>query len=281
VALVASAGTARTMVVDLSDPVQPDPFPDGTFDVTDASETITNYYFSNLGGTHAWFARKQSGGGFIAYDITGLRPDDYTPPQWSAQLHTPDGSGGYVFQSEDHLFVGDSNFGSVYDITDLTAAVEVGRFQLQGDLDTVSPVGNVAMVSVDSGSAPGQATAVMPWRADPDIRGPRVGFHSPGDGEVFVATTGRVGAVFDEMVERKSVFSGSFRVADEEGWPVSGVFNVQESVVNFTPDEQLEQGTYTVTIPAGGITDVSGNPTEEEFSWQFATGPIVGGAPSP
>lgn len=268
VALVASAGTARTAVVDLSDPQVPELFPNGAFEVLDGVGAITNYYFSNLGGDHAWFARKQGGGGFIAYDIT-----DFANPVFDAELFTADGSGGYVFQAEDHLFVGDSNFGSVYDITDLHEAVEVGRFQLQGDLDTVTPISNVALVSVDSGAMEGQATAVMPWRTAPDESGPTAGFHSPADGEVFVATTGRVGLVFDEMVERKSVFEGSFRVADETGQPVPGTFNVQESIVNFTPTDGLELNTtYTVTVPAGGITDISGNSTEEEVSWQFSTG---------
>jgi len=74
-------------------------------------------------------------------------------------------------------------------------------------------------------------------------------------------------------VEHASVFEGSFRVVDSWGQQVPGRFNTQESIVNFTADEPLvADQVYTVTVPAGGITDVSGNPTVEAFSWRFSTG---------
>jgi hypothetical protein len=78
---------------------------------------------------------------------------------------------------------------------------------------------------------------------------------------------------FDEWIEHASVFEGSFRVVDARGQNVPGRFNTQETIANFIPDEPLaEDQVYTVTIPARGITDVSGNPTAEDFSWSFSTG---------
>ena len=75
------------------------------------------------------------------------------------------------------------------------------------------------------------------------------------------------------MVEFRSVFEGSFRVATSEGDPVAGVFSVQENIVHFTPSDPLgEQTTYTVTVPAGGITDFSGNATDDEVLFRFSTG---------
>jgi len=37
----------------------------------------------------------------------------------------------------------------------------------------------------------------------------------------------------------------------------------------------VEDTTYTMTLPAGGITDVSGNPTTSDYSWHFSTGASV------
>ncbi|MND05816.1 hypothetical protein D3C83_268290 [compost metagenome] len=43
--------------------------------------------------------------------------------------------------------------------------------------------------------------------------------------------------------------------------------------MNFTPDAPLEPDTtYVVVLPAGGIADVSGNPSSTELRWRFSTG---------
>ena len=99
---------------------------------------------------------------------------------------------------------------------------------------------------------------------------------SPRNGDTFAALTSRIGLSFDEMVEPKSVFAGSFRVTDNDGWPVAGSFSAQENLVNFTPSEPLQDSTtYVVTVPAGGITDFFGNPTETELTFRFSTGSEV------
>jgi hypothetical protein len=54
------------------------------------------------------------------------------------------------------------------------------------------------------------------------------------------------------------------------------MFNVQESIVNFTPDEPLApDSTYIVGVMAGGVTDVSGNAVAEDLVWRFSTGSEV------
>ncbi|MCP4870535.1 MAG: hypothetical protein GY898_17670 [Proteobacteria bacterium] len=265
-----SAGLTRMVLVDLDDPLDPQPVLGGDLLIDDSTGAEAPYYFANLGGPYALFARKDEGGGPILYDIS----DENRRPSFVGEAYTDDGSGGYVFLQEDHLFFGDSDFASIYDASDPTAPVEVLRLDLQGDLDTLTPVGNVAIASVDSGAVPGQSSAVIPWRTTLDRRGPRVGMTSPADGERGVASTGRVGLSFDEMIEPMSVFAGSFRVADPDGEPVPGQFNTQENLVNFTPDEDLlSDATYTVTVPAGGVTDVSGNVLEADVVFTFETAP--------
>lgn len=267
-ALAAYAGGSRTVLLDLGDPLAPAPVPFGDFNVQDGDGVEVSYYFSNLAGRYALFARNHNGGGPIVYDL-----DSPGTPRFVGDHFTPEGDGGYVFGHGDRLFFGDSNFGTLYDFSDPAAMVDLGTFELQGDLDTVTPVGNVAVVSVDDGALPGEASVVVPWQASPDDDPPAVGLTSPADGEVFVPITGRIGLLFDEMIEAKSVHPGSVRVWTSEGESVPGRFHVQEAIVNFTPDEPLAGNTtHFVDVPAGGVADISGNPVAADFVFSFSTG---------
>jgi hypothetical protein len=267
VGMASSMGVSRTVLLDLSDPWSPVALPGGDWSTEDADGTTRPYYAANVGGTYAWFARSKDGGGPLVYDIS-----DPTAPQRVGDVKTPDGDGGYVFLQNDHLFVGDSNFGSVYDATDPAAMRELGRFALPGDLDTVTPLGNVAVVAVDEKADPGRASVVVPWQAEPETVAPRPGLLSPADGEVGVASTARIGVVYDEMIEPASVHRGSFRVADAAGRPIPGTFDVLESIINFTPNDPLPAGPIHVVLPAGGITDASGNRQAVDRAWWFVVG---------
>jgi hypothetical protein len=173
------------------------------------------------------------------------------------------------------LFQGESNFGSRYDFADPSAPVELTRIDIDGDFDTLTPIGNVAVASVDSGAAAGLSTVVFPWAAEPDRRGPTAELVNPADGTVWVPVTGRIGLSFDELVEPRSVHAGSFRVWDEAGRAVPGRFYTQEHIVNFVPDALEADTSYFVEVPAGGIADVSGNPTSAAMRFRFSTGAEV------
>lgn len=270
VAMAGAAEGTRTILMDVSDPFDPQPLPGGEFTVTDAGGTPTEYYFSNVGASWALFARKEGGGGPIAYDIS----DPSNPTRLGS--FESGGNGGYVSVQHEAVFVGESSFAGVYDFSDPLAPVQLGTADLPGDLDTATPVGNVVALAVDDESEPGQATMLVPWSMEPDARGPSVGMSFPRDGDTFVATTARVGLVFDEMVEPRSVFAGSLRVTDAAGWPVDGWWTAQENVVNFSPADSLEADTtYVVTAPAGGITDFVGNATVADWTIRFSTGAEV------
>jgi hypothetical protein len=266
--IVFSASTPQTVLVDLSDPLDPQPIAGGTFDTTDEDGVRRKYYFASLSGKYGLFARNDRGGGPIVYDLS----DPEHPTRVSAAF-AEGADGGYVYRNKGHLFQGESNWGTVLDFADPSAPFELQRVTQQGDLDTISPIGNVMVVSVDDDAAPGLASLIVPWAREPDREGPAVELVSPADGAVDRARTSRIGLSFDEWIERASVFEGSFRVADAAGNPIPGVFNVQENVVNFTPDALFEPGErVTVEVPAGGITDVSGNPTTSPFSFSFEVG---------
>jgi len=269
-ALMSTLEGARTALLDLSDPIAPQLLPGGEFQVVDSTGEERDYYFANVGGSYAMFARKEGAGGPILYDLSA--PDVAT---YAFDHPTAGGNGGYVFLQGDDVFVGDSHWGAVIDVADPAATVETGRAFLTGDLDTNTPLGHVMVLSVDDEAVPDQASAVVPWRVEPDTRGPRVGFTSPADGEVFVPLTGRVGVSFDEPVEPVSVFAGSLRVTTPDGAGVPGWFNAQENLVNFTPREPLlADTTYRVEIAAGGIVDASGN-AADPHTFRFSTGSEV------
>lgn len=268
-AMASSAGLGRTLLWDVGDPEDWQLLAD--WEVTDEAGAPLGYYFANVGGRYALFARKTEGGGPVVYDLA----DPANPVRLGAGT-SPDGDGGYVFRHQDRLFQGESNFGARYRFDDPAHPVEEARVDMSGDLDTVTPIGNVAVVSVDEGADPGLATQVFPWAVDPDRRGPAVELTSPADGETWVPTTGRVGLSLDEQVEPKSVHAGSFRVWSADGRAVPGRFYAQESIANFVPDAPLEADTtYVVEVPAGGIADLSGNPTETTLRFRFSTGATV------
>jgi hypothetical protein len=265
VGLLSSAGLSRAALLDLTDPLAPAPLAD--LDVEDADGVGHSFYFASWLGKYGVFARNHQGGGPVIYDLT-----DPTDPTFQGDAPTPD-EGGYSLRQNDFLFFGDSETARVYDLTDPTALAEVGAVTIPGDVDTITPLGNLAAVSVDEGAADGEGTAIVPWSATPDATPPRIELSVPADGATGVSTAARVGLSFDEALEPRSVFAGSVRVTDDRGYPVDGLFDVQEGIVNFTPAAPWWPDTvYRVTVPAGGVADVSGNRVDVEWSISFETG---------
>ena len=267
-AMLSNAGMSLTRFYDLSDPLNPVALPGGEWDITDGTDQIIPYYFANMGGQYALFARKGDGGGPVLYDVS-----EPTTPTFVSHFRQPDAAGGYIFRHHDHLFQGEGEYGALYDMSDPFSLTEVGRFYLAGDLDTVTPIGNMAVVSVDHGAQEGVSTTVVPWDREADGRGPTPELIFPADGDTFVGPKSAIGMVFDEAILDVSVFEGSFRVWTHRGEPVSGRFYVQENIVNFVPDEALpEDTTVNVELPMGGVSDLTGNALEETLQLRFTTG---------
>ncbi len=265
VAMAASAGLPRVVFLDVSDPLAPEPIPGGDIVTVSSDGSLETSYFNSWSGKYAFFARNTDGGGPIVYDVS-----DPGAPRWVAQAVSPEGDGGYVYRHGSVVVQGESEHGAIYDFVDETLT-EVARVDVAGDLDTISPLGNVAVVSVDEKGDPGQASTVFPMATEPDTTAPVAELHFPVDAAVGEAVTSRIGVSFDEWVEWASVHRGSFRVVGPEG-EVPGRFNVQEAVVNFSPVEPLQPGTtYQVWLPAGGIADISGNPMATELRFSFTT----------
>jgi hypothetical protein len=265
--LIATAAEGpRTVLLDVSLPTDPQPIAGGDFVLEDGEGVAREAYFANVSGGLVWYAVKSGGGGLLAYDVR-----DPSAPTYAGHF-TSGGNGGYVFVKDDLAVMGESNFAGIYDVSDPANMQSVAQLQLEGDLDTATPIGNVIVLSVDDEANPGEASSIAPYLEAPDTDPPFVNGSVPSDGAQGLAPTSRVGVTFNEMVAPKSAWEGSVRLyeTDNPSVRVPGQINVQESVVNFSPDGVLTPGTsYTFEIPAGGIVDYNGNAVAEPFSLTF------------
>lgn len=266
---------SRTTMFDISDPGDPRPIPGGSFllhngtTVNGRPFTVTSY-FGHINGGRAYFARHLIGGGLITFDIS----DPSRPSFLGAWQYPGSANGGYVFLKEGTAFVGLSDLGVAVDVSDPTNLRPTREFHMTGDLDTVNPIGNVVVLSVDDDAVRGESSNVVPYQREPDRRGPRANWVVPRDGAQGQALTSRVGLTFDEFVDLASVGPSSFIVREEgAATPLEGWYSGQEGIVNFWPSQPLRPGArYEVIVPAGGVRDYSGNATTETFRSVFSTG---------
>ncbi len=271
--VVSAAEGPSTALLDISNPESPQPIAGGRFEARDPSDTAREPYFSNVSGGHIFYPIKDGAGGLLVYDIHD--PTNPTLAGWSETGN----SGGYVFVKDDMAFQGESSEAVIYDVSDLDAIEQVATLELEGDLDTASPIGNVVVLSVDDEAAPNEASAVVPVATEVDTAPPEVNWVWPPDGSDSLFLTARFGVTFSEFVEPRSVFAGSVRLyetgTDPDTTRVDGYATAQEVIVNFVPAEPLKPGTsYTLDIPAGGVVDHNGNAIAETFTATFVT---VGG----
>ncbi len=268
--MATAAEGPRAVFLDVSIPDDPQPVAGGDFSIVDGMDQPRESYFSNWTGAYGFYAIKDGGGGLIVYDL-----HDPGSPSFAGEFKSG-GNGGYVFPKGDLAFVGESNFAAIYDWSDPSQITQVATLALEGDLDTVTPIGNVAVLSVDDEADPNRGSAIVPYAQDPDSEAPKIAFVWPPDGASGLKLSSRFGVSFDEMVEPKSAFAGSVRLyqtgTDPAQTRVDGWISTQETIVNFAPKTALEPGTqYTLEIPAGGVVDYSGNPLAETFTASFTT----------
>jgi len=264
---VGAAEGSEAEVLDISNPTNPQPIGGGRFFVTDAEGTPRDAYHSGMVGNWGFFARKESGGGIMVMDIS-----EPSNPTFTAAYKTEGGNGGYAYYQQGYGFVGDSHWAAVLDMRDLNNIQEIGRGYLPGDLDTITPYGNIAVLSVDDEPDEGIASVVMPWKTTADQEAPNLIRTVPTNGSTNVALTSRIGLAFDEFIEPTSAFAGSIRLYDSNGQAIDGWRSGQETIANFTPKEPLlPNTTYTVEVLQGGIEDLSGNKLSETHTVEFTT----------
>lgn len=267
--VVGSADDARAALLDISDPRNPKPIAGGDFTVRDSTGKPRKYYFNNVRDGLFWATRKDGGGGLMIWDIR-----DPSAPKFRSEVVT-DGKGGYVFFHEDRAFCGESDHAVGFDISNLDAIEEIGRWKMTGDLDTATPVGNLLLLSVDDKADKDNAagSGVVPLRAAPDTTPPRVTWVWPPDGSKTLRPTSRVGITLTEMVEPKTAWQGSVRLYREDLGPergtVESIVQAQEHIVNVTPRAPLAPGRYVLQVRAGGLRDWAGNALQEPFEAHY------------
>lgn len=264
VGMASTAEGSRVVLFDASDPAIWRPLAGGDFHVRDELGVDKEYYFANLVGSRALFARKEDGGGPVLYDLR----DPHIPARVGAAF-TEGGNGGYVFANKDTIFVGDSHWGAVFDFSDPNQPTEIGRAIIPGDLDTNTPIGQFMVLAVDEDSVADEASAIVPWSALPDAAPPEVAWSWPAEDGLPVEPFATIALSFDENIEFASVHPGSVRIHDDGGWPVAGTFSLVDTILSFAPDEPWPAGEIHLSVPPGGVADVTGNPIVTPFERQF------------
>ncbi len=267
-----AAEGARVLLLDIANPTAPQPIPGGDFNISATDSGTTAAYSSNVSGGYAYFARQSGTGGLVIYDIRNPRQ-----PRRTGAFDDAGGNGGYVFIQEPFAFAGNSNFFSVYDITNHASIQPVGKFTLTGDQDTITPIGNIAVLSIDASGGDGAASAIAPWARSPDTKPPVVTWSYPATGATALAPSSRFGITLSEAVDPKSAWRpGAVRLyptASGAGAAVAGDVTVMDTVVNFSPRMPLQPRTgYTLEVLPGGIEDYSGNAIRQGFTATFTTG---------
>ena len=133
------------------------------------------------------------------------------------------------------------------------------------------PIGNL-LVLADDEVRYGAVLTVRDTQSDSVP--PRVSAIRPADGATGVATTTRIGVSLTDQVELRSVTPETLIVRPVLGGPaVPGDWDLTQTVLGFSPHEPLAVDTaYEVVLPAGGVTDLSGNPLATEARSVFTTG---------
>ena len=254
---VSEADGSRAIAVDISDPLQPATMPGGDFILGDRRGRRREAYASTISGYHVYFTRKDNGAGLLVYDIS-----DPGRPTLVGEISS-DGAGGYVAVKENLAYVGLSDRAAIYDVANPGAMREIMKMDIAGDLDTVTPLGRLAVLAVDEpGPDPSKASAIVPVQSGSDRVGPQVLWSWPAPDADGLAATSRFGVAMSETIDPRSAWRGSVILTEEQtGLPVAGVVSTQDTLVNFHPLCPLGPGvTYRLEVPAGGLADYSGNP---------------------
>ncbi len=145
---------------------------------------------------------------------------------------------------------------------------------LPAPADFVQVVGNMGITGGNQGA---ERCSVIPLQQAPDTAGPSVGFASPFPGAQAIPLTSRVGFIMSEPMDVTSLNTSSFAVRPVDGAAVTGTYSTQMGVINFSPAVPLlPDTTYEVVLAAGGVRDLAGNSSAQEYRMTFRT---AGSAP--
>ncbi len=244
-----------------------------TFDISNPENPILLNLYEGRAANYTSF---MSGNKIYGHGIDGhVRVYDIADPTRIALVDSVGifGRGGYGIFQDGFMHCGMSEQYVKIDVSGARPK-ETGRLRLpDADNDWVIPLGNLIFIGDDDGTPEGSPALLTAHQTQPDTQGPEVNMIYPKPGAVSQATTSRVGINFTDNIDFSSVDSASFIVRKVGGAAVKGWYGTMMSLVNFSPEIPLEpEVEYEIFLPAGGVKDWAGNPTEKDFVSRFSTG---------
>ena len=128
----------------------------------------------------------------------------------------------------------------------------------------------------------GTGMSIWAHQADPDTRGPFVGYHQPADGASNFPVTHSIQVLVHETLQSETINSSTVRLRPIiGGTPGAQVparyFFASNDILSIVPDDDLaDNTTYEVEFVEGGILDAVGNGMQP-YSFRFSTGSSVAG----
>jgi DNA-binding beta-propeller fold protein YncE len=144
------------------------------------------------------------------------------------------------------------------------------------------PLGNLLVTGGLGGHAE-QAWRIWAHQAEPDTRGPSVGYHRPRPNQTQWPVNAPLAFLIHETLRIETVINGStVIVRPVGGTPIAAHVNhTSGGQLNVVPAQPLMGDTeYEVEFPAGGIRDVAGNGIDG-YSFRFSTGTVTSGNRAP
>lgn len=140
------------------------------------------------------------------------------------------------------------------------------------------PLGNL-LISGSYSASGRDGYGVWCHQAEPDTRGPYVGYHVPQPGQVGYPLGAPISLVIAETLESFTIINGETIILREiDGEPIDAWTSfAHDGILTLTPRQYLAPDTtYEVIVLPGGIKDAAGNGIEG-LSFTFSTGTDVNG----
>jgi len=215
---------------------------------------------------------------------------DYVAMQWTPTAVTPASTmksgadrGGYCTFQSSFLICGQSSEGfKKWDMHDEAAPQLVGHGTdpagVGGDFDFATIMGNLVYLGNDHGTG----AALIPHATAPDTIAPEVLKVFPSNGDTNQPLTTRITVFFSEDIDLASLSPTNLLVRENGGAALTSVFSRSSfDAISIGFREPLKPNTtYEIVIPAGGLTDLVGNPIAEPPIVRFSTGATVAGGGS-
>jgi len=161
-------------------------------------------------------------------------------------------------------------------------SLPIGNLVVTGGLYTG---GNCQVPGVASNHC-GTGMSIWAHQAEPDTRGPFVGYHAPADGETGYPVTHPIQVLIHETLKSETINASTVRlmpiVAGTPGPQVACEYwFASNDILSIVPTSPLAPDTtYRVELVAGGIRDAVGNGMQP-YTFEFSTGSTLAGDAPP